>query len=78
VCGRERTHRGRLIDGPSGDLDVDLEFQFARRALLFDPSDVGAFPIRKLIRVRHALVSHAHIDHVADLDRLPRVCLRRP
>lgn len=76
---RRLAPRARRPGGPTnnlrGDLDAYFDFLFARRALL---SDVGAFLNRELMRASQALVSHAHIDHVADIDRLPRVCPRHP
>jgi ribonuclease Z len=50
---------------------------FERRAFLFDMGDIRALPTRKLMRVSHAFVSHAHMDHFADFDHLLRLLLGR-
>jgi ribonuclease Z len=42
---------------------------FERRALLFELGHIAALAPRKLSRVGHAFISHAHIDHFAGFDR---------
>ena len=66
-----------LINGPFGDPVLYAEIMFERRALLFDMGDIRALPARKLLRVSHSFVSHAHMDHFADFDRLLRLLLGR-
>ena len=67
----------QLINGPFGDPVLYAEIMFEQRALLFDMGDIRALPARKLMRVSHAFVSHAHMDHFADFDHLLRLLLGR-
>jgi ribonuclease Z len=66
-----------LVNGALGDPALFVDFEDERRALLFDVGDVGALPPRKLLRISHVFVSHAHMDHFAGLDHLLRVALAR-
>ena len=67
----------RLVNGAFGDPGLYVDFLDERRAVLFDLGDVSALPPRKLIRLTHAFVSHAHMDHFAGFDHLLRVVLGR-
>ncbi|MGD2133730.1 MAG: MBL fold metallo-hydrolase [Maricaulaceae bacterium] len=66
-----------LVNGRSGDAALYVDHRFERRALLFDIGDIRALPPRKLLRVSHVFVSHAHLDHFIGFDQLLRVSLRR-
>lgn len=66
-----------LINGPFGDPVLYADVLFEQRALLFDIGDVTALPPRKLLRVSHVFVSHAHMDHFAGFDHLLRLLLGR-
>ena len=67
----------RLVTDAFGDPGLYVDFHDERRAILFDLGDLSALPPRKLIRLTHVFVSHAHMDHFAGFDHLLRVVLGR-
>ncbi|HHJ37980.1 MAG: hypothetical protein AXA67_12535 [Methylothermaceae bacteria B42] len=69
--------QAHLVNDPFGDPALYIEFLFQRRALLFDLGDIHALSPRKLLRLTHIFVSHAHMDHFYGFDYLLRVCLGR-
>ena len=66
-----------LVNGRSGDPALYIETLFEKRAILFDLGDISTLPPRKVHRLDHVFVSHAHIDHFIGFDRLLRILAGR-
>ena len=66
-----------LINGRTGDPALYIETLFEQRAILFDLGDITSLSPRKIRRLEHVFVSHAHIDHFFGFDRLLRVLVGR-
>lgn len=66
-----------LVNGPFDDPAVYVDFLYERRALLFDLGDIRALPTRKILRLTHVFISHAHIDHFIGFDHLLRLFVGR-
>ncbi len=56
-----------------GDPAVYVGIKRSGDALLFDLGDLSALSHRELLKVKHVFVSHTHMDHFMDFDRLLRV-----
>ena len=66
-----------LVNGSTGDPALFVDCLFEHRALLFDLGDIQALPPRKLLRISHVFVTHAHMDHFIGFDWLLRILLGR-
>jgi len=71
------TFHPHLVNGSTGDPVLFVDCLFERRALLFDLGDIRALPPRKLMRISHVFVTHAHMDHFMGFDWLLRILLGR-
>ena len=61
-----------LVNGRTGDPALYVETLFEKGAIMFDLGDLSNLPPRKIQRLEHIFVSHAHIDHFFGFDRLLR------
>lgn len=61
-----------------GDPALFVDLLHQNHALLIDMGDLAGLPPRKMLRLRHAFVSHTHMDHFCGFDRLLKVLLGRP
>ena len=67
----------RPVNDAFGDPGLYVDFRDERRALLLDLGDIAVLPPRKLMRLSHVFVTHAHMDHFSGFDHLLRVVLGR-
>src|SRR5262245_9692953 len=65
------------VNDAFGDPGLYVDFRDERRALLLDLGDIAVLPPRKLMRLSHVFVTHAHMDHFSGFDHLLRVVLGR-
>ena len=71
------TFHPNLVNGSAGDPALFVDCLFEGRALLFDLGDIRSLSPRKLLRISHAFVTHAHMDHFIGFDWLLRILLGR-
>jgi len=66
-----------LVNGRLGDPALYIETLFEKRAIMFDLGDISNLPPKKIQRLEHVFVSHAHIDHFIGFDHLLRMLVGR-
>jgi ribonuclease Z len=71
------TFHPHLVNGSTGDPVLFVDCLFEHRALLFDLGDIRVLSPRKLLRISHVFVTHAHMDHFIGFDWLLRILLGR-
>ncbi|NOZ86691.1 MAG: hypothetical protein GXP49_10550 [Deltaproteobacteria bacterium] len=64
--------RPRLLNGLFGDPVVYCHLAHQGRAVLFDIGDLGPLWSKALHKLSYVFVSHTHLDHFFDFDRLLR------
>jgi ribonuclease Z len=67
----------RLLNGRAGDPGVYVEALHAPGAVLFDAGDLSTLGPGHLLRVDVVGISHTHMDHWSDIDRLLRPLIGR-
>ena len=67
----------RTVNGPFGDPCLFIPFLFEKRAVLFDLGDIYSLSPRDILKISHVFISHTHMDHFSDFDRLLRLFLGR-
>jgi ribonuclease Z len=67
----------RLINGPFNDPGLFIPFVFQNRALIFDTGDINGLSAKDILKISHAFVTHAHMDHFIGFDHLLRIMLGR-
>ncbi len=67
----------RLLNGIAGDPGVFVEAMHASGAVLFDCGDLSSLSTGHLLRVELLGISHTHLDHWSDFERLLRPLVGR-
>jgi ribonuclease Z len=67
----------RLVNGPFGDPGLFVGLRWQGRALQFDLGRLGRMEPGDVLKIAHAFVSHAHMDHFMGFDHLLRLFLPR-
>lgn len=64
-----------LVDGPAGDPALYIRVAHRREAILFDCGSLTKLAPREMTKIRYLFISHTHVDHFIDFDRLIRFFL---
>ncbi len=67
----------RLVNDPFSDPGLFIPFLYEKRALMFDLGEIIPLTPRDLLKITHAFVTHAHMDHFTGFDKLLRIFLGR-
>ena len=62
-----------ILGGLNGDPGLFVQIKKSGLHLLFDVGDVSSLTKKQMVRTQHIFVTHTHMDHFMDFDRLVRV-----
>jgi ribonuclease Z len=62
-----------ILGGLNGDPGLFVQVKKSGLHLLFDVGDVSTLTKKQMVRTQHIFVTHTHMDHFMDFDRLVRV-----
>lgn len=65
------------MNGPFGDPGLFIALRWQGRAVQFDLGRLGRMDLGDVLKISHAFVSHAHMDHFMGFDHLLRLFLPR-
>ena len=65
----------KLVDGAEGDPTLYVRLAHRQESILFDCGSLANLPPREISKIRHLFISHTHVDHFIDFDRLVRFFL---
>lgn len=61
-----------ILGGLNGDPGLFVQVKKSGLHLLFDVGDVSSLTKKQMVRTQHIFVTHTHMDHFMDFDRLVR------
>lgn len=62
-----------VLNGLGGDPSVKITVTRSHLPMLFDLGDIKNLTHKDLVKIRHIFISHCHMDHFMDFDRIIRI-----